>query len=126
LCRSRFSLPGEDFGTFDVSQRGEFYPIIDSKCGTLEEALTQVSLSERVVVLPALLSKHVTFPGVTYRPLAGRPIVKQTLMAFRCDEKSEAVQMFVEQALERSAPSHRNDDLSDALTPQDGGNDRDR
>lgn len=101
LRRARFALPREDFGLFDVSRRGEFYPIIGSKCATLEEALTKVALSGRVVVMPRLLSKHLSFPGVTYRTLTGKPVIKQTLVAYRRDERSAVVEEFVKMALTR-------------------------
>lgn len=93
-----FTLPEQDFGTFEVARRGRFQPLIGPRPGPLAAVLACVSLGSTVAVVPRALCNCVTLPGVLYRPLTGKPILSEIALAFRRNERSQAVREFLNYA----------------------------
>ncbi|MFK4441501.1 DNA-binding transcriptional LysR family regulator [Caballeronia udeis] len=93
-----FAVPEQDFGTFEVGRRGRFQPKLGQRPGPLAAVLACVSLGGNVAVVPRTLSDCVSFPGVIYKAITGKPIVSEIAVAFRRHERGPAVLEFIRYA----------------------------
>ncbi|SOE92445.1 transcriptional regulator, LysR family [Burkholderia sp. D7] len=93
-----FAVPEQDFGTLEVGRRGRFQPQLGQRPGPLAAVLACVSLGGNVAVVPRTLSDCVSFPGVVYKAITGKPIVSEIAVAFRRHERGPAVLEFIRYA----------------------------
>lgn len=98
LHDAQFVVPEQEFGTMEVARRGRFSPLIVQRPGPLVAVLASVSLGGAVAIVPGTLCDCVALPGVTYRPLAGKPIPSEIALLYRRHERSRVVSAFLQYA----------------------------
>ena len=97
LATSNFIVPEQVEGTLAVGRRGKFTPRITAAPGGLVAVIAAVSISQDVAIVPYSAVDHIRIPGVTYRPLAGKPIETEIALTYRRHERAPAVRAFIEQ-----------------------------
>ncbi|KAB2667232.1 LysR family transcriptional regulator [Brucella tritici] len=97
LVESRFILPEQEAGTYEVAKRGGFTPRIVAKPGGLLAVLTQVSLGAGISVIPGVVRNVVRMPNTVFRPIAGKPIMSEVVAIFRDREHAGSVKNFITQ-----------------------------
>jgi DNA-binding transcriptional LysR family regulator len=95
LREEQFVLPEQESGTLEVARRGRFSPNLGPRPGTLAAVLARVALGGNVAVVPRTLADCLTLPGVSYLPIAGKPIPSEIAIAFRRTERAPAVKAFL-------------------------------
>ncbi len=93
LVESRFILPEQEAGTYEVAKRGGFTPRIVAKPGGLLAVLTQVSLGAGISVIPGVVRNVVRMPNTVFRPIAGKPIMSEVVAIFRDREHAGSVKI---------------------------------
>lgn len=84
--------------TEEIGARGGFSPKILSMQHTLVAVLTQVSLGNRVAIIPASIIGTVMLPGVTMKTLEPPEIRTSIVGLFRSDHGSPIIERFVASA----------------------------
>ncbi|MBB4095543.1 LysR substrate-binding domain-containing protein [Brucella pecoris] len=97
LSKSRFILPEQEAGTYEVARRGGFTPKIVAKPGGLLSVLTQVSLGAGISVIPGVVRNVVNMPNTVFRPIIGKPIMSEVAAIFRSRENAVSVDNFIAQ-----------------------------
>src|SRR5690606_32121912 len=97
LKETRFVVPEQEQGTWEVGRRGRFMPQAGSSPGSLFEVLTQVSLGVGIAIVPNVLARAMSLPGVVFKPLAGTPIKSEVAAVYRRHERSPEVINLIEQ-----------------------------
>ncbi|GAA5618337.1 LysR substrate-binding domain-containing protein [Brucella anthropi] len=97
LAESRFILPEQEAGTYEVAKRGSFTPRIIAKPGGLLAVLTQVSLGAGISVIPGVVRNVVHMPNTVFRPIIGKPIMSEVAAIFRSKEYAVSVKNFIDQ-----------------------------
>ncbi|KXO75603.1 LysR family transcriptional regulator [Brucella anthropi] len=97
LVESRFILPEQEAGTYEVAKRGGFSPRIVAKPGGLLAVLTQVSLGAGISVIPGVVRNVVHMPNTVFRPIVGKPIMSEVAAIFRNREHAGSVKNFITQ-----------------------------
>ncbi|MHC5232583.1 LysR substrate-binding domain-containing protein [Brucella sp. LJL56] len=97
LSKSRFILPEQEAGTYEVARRGGFTPKIVAKPGGLLAVLTQVSLGAGISVIPGVVRNVVHMPNTVFRPIIGKPIMSEVAAIFRSRENAASVDNFIAQ-----------------------------
>ncbi|WP_410171013.1 LysR substrate-binding domain-containing protein [Brucella intermedia] len=89
--------PEQESGTYEVARRGRFKPNIVAAPGSMLAVLTHVSLGVGVSVIPSVVRKVVTLPGVAFDRIAGDPFFSEVAAVFRGSASSPTVKHFVRQ-----------------------------
>ncbi|ABS15779.1 MULTISPECIES: LysR substrate-binding domain-containing protein [Brucella/Ochrobactrum group] len=97
LAESRFILPEQEAGTYEVAKRGGFTPRIIAKPGGLLAVLTQVSLGAGISVIPGVVRNVVHMPNTVFLPIIGKPIMSEVVAIFRSREYAGSVKNFIDQ-----------------------------
>lgn len=97
LSESRFIVPEQEAGTFEVARRGGFTPKIVARPGGLLAVLTQVSLGAGISVIPGVVRNVVSMPNTLFRPIIGKPIKSEVAAIFRSKENAASVENFIAQ-----------------------------
>ncbi|AVY95113.1 MULTISPECIES: LysR family transcriptional regulator [Microvirgula] len=95
LRHDTFILPEQDYGTHEVSRRGDFMPRLGPRAGGLVAVVTQVSLGVGVAIVPRVLAECLRMPKVVYRELNGEPIPSELALAYRRHEKAPAAMALI-------------------------------
>jgi DNA-binding transcriptional LysR family regulator len=103
LSEMGFVMPEQQEGTMEVARRGKFTPRIAAEPGGLVAVMAAVSVGQGVAIVPHSVIDHVRIPGVTYRPVTGKPVSSEIAVAYRRHEQAPAVRAFIEQIKAASA-----------------------
>ncbi|WP_343743172.1 LysR substrate-binding domain-containing protein, partial [Herbaspirillum huttiense] len=103
LAGEAFILPEQELGSREVWRRGGLVPRSVSRPGGLLAVLAEVAVGAGVAVVPGVLTTVVKLPNVSYRALAGAPIVSEVAAVYRRFERAPAVRNMIA-ALRASKP----------------------
>lgn len=114
LADSRFILPEQEAGTYEIARRGGFAPRIVAKPGGLLAVLTQVSLGAGISIIPGVVRNVVHMPNTVFCPIIGKPITSEVAAVFRSKEYAGSVKNFIAQIC-ASPPIQLNCEWSEQL-----------
>ncbi len=95
LAGEAFILPEQELGSREVWRRGGLVPPSVSRPGGLLAVLAEVAVGAGVAVVPGVLASVVNLPNVSYRTLAGAPIVSEVAAVYRRFERAPAVRNMI-------------------------------